>query len=85
MYKRLYHPDSLKKLKRIHPNDRKRIINKLTLLSNNPQDTSLDIRKLANTKESFRLRTGDVRAIFEKDEANKSIYIWDIDYRGSIY
>lgn len=85
MYKLLYHPDSIKKLNRLHPNDRKRIINKLTILSNNLHDMSLDIRKLVNTKNSFRLRAGDVRGIFEKDEARKTIYIWDIDYRGSIY
>ncbi|OGH51090.1 MAG: hypothetical protein A3G13_02455 [Candidatus Levybacteria bacterium RIFCSPLOWO2_12_FULL_37_7] len=85
MHKLLYHPSVLKKLKRIHQNDRKRILNKLELLSKNPKDTNLDIKHLVNTKNSFRLRAGDIRAIFEIDNTQKIIYIWNIDYRGSIY
>lgn len=85
MYKLFYHPEALKKLKRLHPNDRKRILEKLVSLSQDPQSPILDLRKLVNTKSSFRLRTGDIRAIFEINKESKIIYIWDIDYRGSIY
>ena len=85
MHKLFYHPDALKKLKRLHPNDRKRALQKLASLSQDPQNPILDAKKLASTKSSFRLRTGDVRAIFEINKENKTIYIWDIDYRGSIY
>ena len=85
MYQLAYHPQAVKKLKRLHINDRKRILGKLEALSKNPQSSSLDIRKLANTKNSFRLRSGDVRAIFEIEKTKKIIYVWDIDYRGSIY
>lgn len=85
MYKLLYHPEAVKKLRRLHPIDRKRIFEKLTALSKKPKNLSLDIRKLANTRNSFRIRTGDLRAIFEIEEKEKTIYIWDIDYRGSIY
>lgn len=85
MHKLFYHPEALKKLKRLHPNDRKRILKKLVSLSEDPQSPILDIRKLVNTKSSFRLRTGDIRAIFEIEKDRKIIYIWDIDYRGSIY
>lgn len=85
MYQLLFHPEALKKLKRLHPNDRKRIITKLDLLLQNPRSETLSIRKLANTKNSFRIRSGDLRAIFEIDKEKKIIYIWDVDYRGSIY
>jgi mRNA interferase RelE/StbE len=85
MYKVFYHPEALKKLKRIHPNDRKRILEKIIRLSQDPQNPTLDVKKLASTKRSFRLRTGDIRAIFEVNKESKTIYIWDIDYRGSIY
>lgn len=87
MYKLVYYPSAIKKLKKLHPNDQKRIIKKLEGLSKNPRDTSLDIRKLVHTLNSFRLRSGDVRAIFEisEDKEMKIIYVWDIDYRGNIY
>lgn len=85
MYQPVYHPTVAKKLKRIHPNDRKRILAKLRSLAKNPRDQALDVKKLANTENTYRLRTGDLRAIFEIAEEERIIYIWDIDYRGSIY
>lgn len=85
MYKLLYHPQAVKQLKQLHPTDRERINNKLKLVSENPRDPSLNIKKLVNTESSYRLRSGDIRAIFEVDSPNKTIYIWNIDYRGSIY
>lgn len=85
MYQLFFHPQTIKKLKQIHPNDKKRVLDKLMLLSDDPQNSSLNIKKLANTQNNYRLRIGDMRVIFELDSANKLIRIWDIDYRGSIY
>lgn len=85
MYKLLFHPRAIKNLKRLHPNDQKRVLGKIDRLSKNTQTKKLDTKKLANTKNSFRLRSGDVRAIFEVDKKTKTIYVWDVDYRGSIY
>ena len=85
MYKLFFFPQARKQLKKLHPNDKKRVLAKIELLVENPRNQSLDIKKLANTKNSFRLRTGDLRAIFEIEIKAKIIYIWDINYRGSIY
>lgn len=85
MYKLLFHPQAVKKLKHLHSNDRQRILKKIDKLSQNPQTKTLDIKKLVNTQNSFRLRSGDIRAIFEVDKKTETIYIWDVDYRGSIY
>jgi len=85
MYKLFFYPQARKQLKKLHPNDRKRVLAKIELLVKNPRNQSLNIKKLVNTKNSFRLRTGDVRAIFEIEIKIRIIYIWDIDYRGSIY
>lgn len=84
-YQLLYHPQAVKKMKQLHPNDQKRLFKKLDSLCKNPQSANLDIKKLAGTNQSFRIRTGDVRAIFELDRDAKIIYVWDIDYRGNIY
>lgn len=85
MHKLLFHPRVYKKLKQLHPNDRQRILHKIDALAKNPQSKALDTKKLANAQNSFRLRAGDLRAIFEIEKEEKVIYIWDIDYRGSIY
>lgn len=85
MYNLNFHPRVAKRLKQLHPNDKKRILEKIDKLSQNPKDTSLDIKKLSGTNSSFRLRSGNLRAIFEFSEKEKIIYVWDIDYRGSIY
>jgi mRNA interferase RelE/StbE len=84
-YQLFYHPHCLKRLKKIPTVDRERILNKLQQLSVNPSSRSLDIKKLATTKNSFRLRVGDLRAIYEPDEKRKIIYVWEIDYRGKVY
>lgn len=83
MHPLLYHPKAIKKLKKIHPNDRKRILDRLEEMAKVWPKTSSDVKKLVNTKQSYRLRSGDVRAIFEVTGGKN--YVWDIDYRGSIY
>lgn len=85
MYKLLYHPSCLKRLKKIPQVDRERIFKKLKRLSSNPFSSVLDIKKLVKTKKSYRLRVGDLRAIYELDEEEKIIYVWEIDYRGKVY
>lgn len=85
MYKLLYHPSCLKRLRKIPKVDRDRILKKLMHLSRNPFSSSLDAKKLVKTKSSFRLRSGDLRAIYELDKQGKIIYVWEIDYRGKVY
>ena len=85
MYKLLYHPSCLKRLKKIPQIDRGRILEKLLQLSGNPFSANLDIQKLVRTKNSFRLRVGDLRAIYEVEKEKKIIYVWEIDYRGKVY
>ena len=95
MYKLLYHPSAAKRLKTIHPVDRKKVLSKIEVLSKNPHDSSLNVKKLVGTKSSYRLRVGNMRVIFEIEETNKRIYtklkgnsdllyIWEIEYRGSV-
>lgn len=85
MYKLLFHPQSVKRLNKIHSIDKKRVLRKIDKLAKNPKDKSLDIKKLVNTKASFRLRIGNLRVIYELDSKSMTIYIWEIDYRGNVY
>jgi len=84
-YHLFYHPSCLKRFKRIPVVDQKRVLVKLDKLANNPFSSGLDIKKLVKTKNSFRLRVGNLRAIYELDMKKKVIYVWEIDYRGKVY
>lgn len=85
MYKLLYHPHCLKRLKKIPVIDKNRSLQKIIQLSVDPFTDKLDIKKLVRTRCSFRLRIGDIRVIYEVDKTKKIIYIWEIDYRGKVY
>jgi len=84
-YNLYYHPNCLKRLKKIPASDRKKVLLKIKQLAKDPFARNLDIRKLATTKNNFRLRVGDLRVIYEPDSKKKAIYIWEIDYRGKVY
>lgn len=80
-----YHPKSVKQLKKLHITDQKKTIDKLRKLAKNSKSKSLSAIPLVGTKNSFRLKIGKIRIIFEKDYKSKTIYIWRIKYRKDIY
>lgn len=81
----VYHPRAVKELKRFTAKDQGRVIAKIEKLAKNPSDSSLDLKPLVGTRQSFRLRVGRLRAIFEKEAKAKTIYIWKVSHRGSVY
>ncbi|OGG13189.1 hypothetical protein A3D77_00515 [Candidatus Gottesmanbacteria bacterium RIFCSPHIGHO2_02_FULL_39_11] len=81
----LFHPRSLKFLKKISKSDSTRVLNHISQLENVRKHPNLDIKKLATAKKTYRLRVGTIRVIFEMGENSNIIYIHDIDYRGNIY
>jgi len=60
-------------------------VEKIEILDKNPLSKELDVKKLATSKRSFRLRIGNFRVIFEVDFEKKIIYIHEVGFRGSIY
>lgn len=64
--------------------DAKNIVRRLQALDI-PFPTSLDIKKMSGTPGFYRLRSGNVRGIFEVLEEQKEIWVRKIDYRGNIY
>jgi len=84
-FKLIYHPRAVKRLTTFPRNDKKQVMEKLALLKDNPQNSNLDIRKMVNTKSSYRIRIGKIRAIYQIDFDKNIIYMYDIDYRGNIY
>ncbi|MBM3282984.1 hypothetical protein FJY90_01895 [Candidatus Gottesmanbacteria bacterium] len=61
-----------------------KIISRLPLL-NSPFSTNLDIKKIVESTNFYRLRIGKVRIIFEILNKEKEVWIRKIGYRGGIY
>ncbi len=64
--------------------DRTRITERIVLLGENPDNASLDIKKL-QCEPYFRLRVGQWRIIFDRDNEVKIISIEKIKPRGGAY
>lgn len=73
-----------KKLQSLPRSDRFRIAEKLAQLGRNPDDSSLDIKKLEG-EPYFRLRVGNWRIIFERHDMVRIITVEKIKPRGDAY
>lgn len=84
-YRVFYHPRAKSFLKKIAKTDFKDLVIKLDLLGKNPLHKSLDVKKLAGKKDFYRLRHRKIRVIYQAEKAKKTVYVFEIDFRGSIY
>ncbi len=73
-----------KMLQSLSRTDRNRITEKIMLLATTPDHESLDI-KLLQGWSYYRLRVGDWRIIFDRDEETNTISIDKIKPRGDVY
>jgi mRNA interferase RelE/StbE len=71
----------LKNLSRI---DRNRITEKIVMLGRNPDDPTLDIKRL-HGEQYYRLRVGQWRIIFDRNDELKIIAIEKVKPRGGAY
>ncbi len=71
-------------LKRLRPQDRLRITEKIDLLGQNPDNPTLDVKRLQG-QFLYRLRVGQWRVIFDRQEVVKVISIEKIKPRGDAY
>ncbi len=73
-----------KKLQTLSRPERTRITEKIVMLGQNPDDPNLDIKKLTG-EPYYRLRVGDWRIIYDRQEELKIIAIEKIKPRGDVY
>jgi len=73
-----------KALQSVPQPDRTRITEKIVLLGENPDNAGLNIKKLQG-EPYFRLRVGQWRIIFDRDNEVKIISIEKIKPRGGAY
>lgn len=85
MYQISIHRRAKKFLATIPRKEVQTVIEKIDNLSRDPFTSTLDIKKLATTNRSYRLRVGNIRIVYEVDSTAKNIFIQDIGFRGNIY
>jgi mRNA interferase RelE/StbE len=84
MYKIMFHRSAAKQLHKVPVKDRERITDRLYVLAQNPDTTKLDVKKMSG-EPGYRLRVGDWRIIFAKDDCLRVLYIQKIGARGGVY
>jgi len=67
------------------PKEKKIIAEALTVLENDPYRNNLDIKKLKNTLNKYRLRIGDYRFLYTIIHEELLIYLYKADNRGDVY
>lgn len=83
-YTLLIHKDADKVLRKMDRPTRFRIAEKIQALGDNPNDPALDIKALTGV-DRYRMRVGDWRIIFDRQDAVRVIAIEKIKPRGDVY
>ena len=84
MYRLKYKRRARNFLARLPTRNKSAIVDKLHELSQNPENGSLDVYPLKG-REGFRLRVGQYRIIYTKQEHQLIIEIVEIRPRGDVY
>lgn len=62
-----------------------KVLQSFRILAQNPYENNLDIRKLQNETNKYRLRLGKYRFLYEIIETQILIYAYKADSRGDVY
>lgn len=84
MYEVIYRSQAKKALKRVQAWRANRIRSAIKTLAVHPEHNDLDIKKLSG-REGYRMRVGDYRVLFDRDDEIKIIAIEKIGPRGDVY
>ena len=76
---------ALKGLKNLDSASRKRILETLEILEENPLPQSLDIRKLRRYGDTYRIRVGKVRIVYSVNWEKEEITVHFIGPREKAY
>jgi mRNA interferase RelE/StbE len=83
-YRIKYRREAASYLRRLPPEWQARIMEGLDRLAEDPEDQSLDVKRLSGQR-AFRLREGKYRVIFERHDDVLLILIVTIGPRGDVY
>lgn len=77
--------DALKNLQKLDSPTRNRILDHINILSENPRNPDLDIKKMQGVDNQFRLRVGNFRIVFSIYRQELVIAIIRVATRGDVY
>ena len=83
-YKVEFSDAAVKNLRRFPHNDQRRILSQIERLAANPQEMS-GVKRLVGFDVSYRLRVGDYRVLFDRDDGVRIIDVVDVLPRGRAY
>ena len=81
MYQLLVRPRAEKHFAKLPKKLQGKILKSLKRLEANPFQAGMDVKKLIGARKSYRLRTGELRVIYELNTGKKEIFVTDIDFR----
>ena len=85
MYKVVFHRLAKDGLKKISTKEKIRIYSKIRRLTENPFSPNTNATKLKDLPNGYRLRIGKVRVVYEIAQGAKTLIVWKISPRGSVY
>lgn len=81
MYQLIVRPRAEKHFSKLPQKLQQKIAVSLKKLETDPFQAGLDVKKLAGTQRSYRLRIGELRVIYQLDTNTHEISVEDIDFR----
>jgi mRNA interferase RelE/StbE len=84
-YEIKFYKDALKSIQKLESITRNRILDHINILSENPRNPELDIKKMQGFENRFRLRVGSYRVVYTVINEQLIIVIIRVGSRGDIY
>lgn len=84
-YEIKFHKTSIKGLKKLDKQTRNRILDQLVLLSENPYNQNLSVKKMQGLDDTYRLRVGFYRVVFSIIKVELIIFVIKVGPRGDMY
>lgn len=80
-----FHKNAIKAIQKLDKSTRNRILDQISILSENPRSPELNTKKMQGTKNQFRLRVGSYRIVYSILNDELIIIIIRVGSRGDIY
>ena len=84
-YEIKFYKEAYKNLQKQDNKTRNRILDHLNLISENPRDPELDIKKMQGVDNQFRLRIGPFRVVYSIRDNELIVIVIKLGSRGDVY
>lgn len=85
MYTIIVEGKNRKRIAKLEPIMRQRVIAAIDALAENPRPAGKQIKHFTGIAKGYRLRVGSFRVIYAVNDAQKEVRVIDVGYRGDIY